>query len=512
MPGMPRSGSTCHWAWGLAFAAALTALTGPPAQADDRLPPAVQDALRQAGLPGSALAAVALPLAPWARAWQLQPQRAMQPASTMKLLTSVVALDRLGPNHRGFTALLSNAPLSAGTLQGDLVLQGGGDVELNAPQLWALLLELQNAGVQRIEGDLIVDRTRYRPARFDLGLAPFDEAPEFPYNVIPDALMLQGNLLPLALRAEGGSSSNSVVASTVPPLPGLVIDSRMTLVDARCEDWDDHWQTAAVASSGDDIRITLNGAFPRGCSVRADLQLIDRQALTERLFRSLWQGLGGQWRGRAREAAAPADSRVLARRSARPWGELLRPLNKTSDNAWTRVLYLELGAQAMAAAPEQTTQPTTQQMAERAVRQWFAQHRIDDTGLVVDNGSGLSRSERISAWQMARLLQVAYAGPNRSDLLMSLPTAGVDGSMRNRLKASPAAGWARLKTGTLRNAVALAGYIRDPQGREWAVAMMLNHEPDAAGGRAVLDALVDQWVRFGPHPAPLLTGPLGDGP
>ncbi len=504
--------------WNGALAGVMAGLLGATAaRADDALPPAVHEALRQAGLPASALAAVALPLAPWARSWQVQPQRPMHPASTMKLVTSVVALDRLGPNHRGHTALLSDAAIDGGTLRGDLVLQGGGDVELHAPQLWALLVELQQAGVQRIEGDLIVDRTRYRPARLDLGLPPFDDAPEFPYNVIPDALMLQGNLLPLALRAQGGA----VVANTVPLLPGLRIDaSRMTLVDARCEDWDEHWKTAQVqagpaeaagAPASDPLRLVLDGAFPRGCSVRAELQLIDRQALTERLFRAVWQGLGGQWSGRAREAAAPAGARVLARRSARPWGELLRAQNKTSDNAWTRVLFLELGVPGMAAEPRLTTP----QLAERAVRQWFVQQGIGDTGLVLDNGSGLSRSERISPWQMARMLQVAWAGPHRAELQMSLPTAGVDGTMRSRLKGSPAAGWARLKTGTLRNAVGLAGYIRDPQGREWALAMMLNQEPalgDVARARAVLDALVDQFVRFGPHPAPALPGPQGDGP
>ena len=478
----------------VAALALLLAFALPHGRADDRMPAAVSEALRAAGLPEDALAAVALPLAPWARPWRHQATRAMQPGSTMKLVTSVVALDRLGPNHRGHTELRSAAPLLDGHLQGDLVLAGGGDVELGPPQLWALLVDLQQAGVHHIDGDLIVDRNRYRPARFDQGLPPFDDEPEFPYNVIPDALMLAGNLLPLELRA----TDSGVEASTVPRLEGIEFDSRMTLVDGRCNDWDERWKPATTTSLAGRTRITLNGAFPRGCTVRAELQLVDRQELAERLFRSLWQGLGGTWSGRTREDAAPADTRVLARRTGRPWGELLRHLNKTSDNAWTRVLYLELGVPAMAAEPQRTTH----ELADRVVRQWFAEKQIPDDGLVLDNGSGLSRSERISPWQMARLLQVAWAGPNASDLMMSLPTVGVDGSMRNRLKDSAAAGWARLKTGTLRNVVALAGYVRDPQGRPWAVAMMINHDTLAARGRPALDALVDHFARFGPHPAP----------
>ena len=485
------------------FAGLLVVLLATAAHAQDPLPAAVQEALRSAGLPADALAAVALPLHRWSRPWRHQAQRPMQPGSAMKLVTSIVALDRLGPNHRGFTELRSAAPLQAGRLQGDLVLKGGGDVELGPPQLWALLVDLQQAGVRHIAGDLLLDRTRYSPARVDIGLPPFDEAPEFPYNVIPDALMLAGNLLPLEMRA----TDTGVLATTVPRLEGIEFDSRMTLVEARCADWDEHWQSASVTAVGAATRITLNGAFPRGCTVRAELQLIDRNELTERLFRSLWQGLGGTWSGRVREAAAPSETLLLARRTGRPWGELLRHLNKTSDNAWTRLLYLELGV------PEMTAPPglTTRERADLSVRRWLSEQTISDAGLVLDNGSGLSRSERISPWQLARMLQVAYSGKNAADLQMSLPSAGVDGTMRNRLKNSPATGWARLKTGTLKNVVALAGYVNDAAGKPWAVAMMINHD-EASRGRPVLDALVDHIARHGPHAVAVIVGPQGESP
>ena len=489
-------------------AALLSALLLLPlglAQAQDPLPAPVQAALRAAGLPDDALAAVALPLRHWDRAWRYRAELPMQPASTMKLVTSIVALDQLGPNHRGYTELRSAAPLQGGTLQGDLVLKGGADVELGVPQLWALLVDLQQAGVREIAGDLIVDRTLFRPARMDIGLPPFDDEPEFPYNVIPDALGLAGNLLPFELSG----SDAGVSARTVPPIDGIDFDSRMGLVQARCNDWDDHWKPATVQRQGERTRITLNGAFPRGCTQRVALQLIDRQELTEKLFRSLWQGLGGRWSGRAREAATPPQTRLLARRTSRPWGELLRQLNKSSDNAWTRTLYLQLGVAAMASQPERNTAD----LADAAVRQWLAQRGIDDAGLVMDNGSGLSRSERISPSQLAQMLKAAYFGPHAADLQMSLPTVGVDGSMRNRLKDSPAAGWARLKTGTLRNVAALAGYVNDAQGRPWAVAMMVNHEQAGQGrGRAVLDALVDHMARHGLHASARLIGPLGEGP
>jgi len=521
----------------------------------DALPDAVLQALRRAELPADALAAVALPvrqpgLAWPSQRWGYQPERLMQPGSTMKLVASVVALDRLGPNLRGFTELRSAAPVQNGVLQGELVLKGGADTDLSIAAFWALLLELREQGVHTVQGDLVVDRSHWHPARLDVGLPPFDDAPEWPYNVIPDALQLAGNLLPITLR----SNAQSLQVGSVPTLDGLQISHAMTLIDAPCRDWDDGWQSAALTRQGAQTRIELRGTFPRNCSARAELQLIDRLELAERLFRTLWRQLGGQWPGAAREAVGPVDSRLLVRRQGRPWGEVLRPLNKNSDNALTRMLYLNLGvptqpglpgqsapaAPAASAAPTARTAPTaptapaapaspatqgssapaanarpTAELAAQAVNQWFAQHGIDPTGLVMDNGSGLSRSERISPLQLARMLQVAHAAPYAADLMMSLPTAGVDGTMRNRLKQGPAAGWARLKTGTLRNVVALAGYVPDPQGQLWAVALMINHER-ANRGRPVLDALVNHWATQGmvgqPDVAPGTVGPLGEGP
>jgi serine-type D-Ala-D-Ala carboxypeptidase/endopeptidase (penicillin-binding protein 4) len=160
---------------------------GLPAAAQDNLPPPVLAALKTADIPVEALSAMAVPLAHRAPPWRHRAQESMQPGSTMKLVTSIVALDRLGPNQRGFTELRSAAPIADGTLQGDLVLKGGADVELDTARLWALLLELRQRGVGRIDGDILIDRTLFRPARMDVGLPPFDESPEFYYNVIPDA-------------------------------------------------------------------------------------------------------------------------------------------------------------------------------------------------------------------------------------------------------------------------------------------------------------------------------------
>jgi D-alanyl-D-alanine carboxypeptidase/D-alanyl-D-alanine-endopeptidase (penicillin-binding protein 4) len=467
-----------------------------PVCAQDSLPPAVLAALQKAGVPAEAFGAVALPLGPLAgesRPWQFRAEVPMQPASTLKLLTSVVALDVLGTGVRGNTELRTEAPLKDGALLGDLVLKGGADPDLGVPEFWAMLTDLRAQGVRDVRGDLVLDRTLFRPARMDFAVPPFDATPEFYYNVIPDALQLSASVLPLEFTA----GSEGVSARTVPVLPGLTIASRMTLNDKRCERWSDDWQPATFERRGGLLNIELHGSFPRGCTQRAGLQLLDRNELAERLFRALWEGLGGRWVGRVREGSAPGASRLLSRRESRPWGEVMRNLNKNSDNIQARLLYLMLGVPGMAVDP----QSTTLQLADRAVRGWLSSKQIADEGLVLDNGSGLSRRERITPWQLARVLKEAYASRYAPDLAMSLPVAGVDGSMRNRLKDSPAEGRARLKVGGLSNVSSIAGYVEDPLGRPWAVVAFINHA-SAIQAKPALDALIDHIVRRGAHGEP----------
>ena len=374
-------------------------------------------------------------------------------------------------------------------MSGDLVLKGGADPDLDLPALWQMLFTLRQRGVRVIAGDLLLDRTLFRPARIDVGLPPFDESPEWPYNMIPDALMLSGNLMQLALASDG----TGVRARLTPPLEGVEVDATaLTLSESACTDWDDDWLPAVIeALPAARFRIGLRGGFPRRCEAQGALQLLDRNVTAERQVRAVWSSLGGQWQrgpGSVREAATPIDATPVASHLSRPWGEVLRNMNKQSDNAPTRLLFLQLGLAAMA----QDAALPTLELARREVDRWFDERRIDRAGLVLDNGSGLSRSERIAPLTMARMLKAAHAGPHAPELLMSLPVAGVDGTLRRRLKGTPAEGWARLKTGTLKDVTALAGYVRDTRGDTWAVVAMVNHA-HAAKARAALDALV-VWV------------------
>ncbi|WP_457447741.1 D-alanyl-D-alanine carboxypeptidase/D-alanyl-D-alanine endopeptidase [Roseateles sp. P5_E4] len=465
-------------AWLLAAALALTGC------ATTSVPAPVQAALTKAGLPAESLGFVLQPLDGSRPALSQRADAAMAPASTMKLVTATVAMDKLGINHRGRTELLAGSVPVGGTIDGPLILRGGADPDLDWPALWWLLRQLRESGVREIRGGLVIDRTLFKPTRFDVGLPPFDDAPEFDYNVIPDALHLNGSLLDFELQA----TATGVTARALPALPGLSVDaSSMTLSARPCKDWDEDWKPALVQPASEGWALKLQGAFPAGCHQRAPLQIVDRQWLAIRAVRQLWAELGGSVGPGDAEAAAPAGAVVLATHRGRPLAEVLRGVMKRSDNALTRLIYLQLGAQAA-----QPGEPTLA-ASERVVRDWLAGHGVDTAALVLDNGSGLSRGERVSPALLAGVLRAGQRGAQGPELLGTLPIAGVDGTLSRRLKDGPATARARLKTGTLRDAVGLAGFVPDASGKPWVFVALLNHPEAAAKGRPVLDALVE-WV------------------
>ncbi len=528
----------------LATLAAMV-LAGCAAVPAGELPASVAAVHASTGVPLSSLAVVAYPLdtavngalnpslnsvqspvpTPPARGLRLNGDRPMQGASTMKLLTAAAALDRLGPNSRGRTELLVEGdpaaaptpPAPDGHLRTPLYLKGGADADLDWSALWLMLRELrERQGVFALDGGVVVDRTMFRPARPELGAPAFDEQPEFPYNVIPDALNLNGSLLSFDLATDGPSRPLQPAAPTAPPAPpapngqgiqgvhgvqvrpfpmfgGLDIDAtQLSLADVPCKEWDDHWQVpefqpqpgAQPPATG--ARLVLRGSFPRDCQVRQSLNVVDRQWLTAQAIRQLWTSLGGTLSGDIREGQAPALTRVLVRHQDRPLAELLRPVLKASDNATTRLIFQRLGAAA--AQPGEDTLPA----AQRAVKDWLRTVGVDPSDVVLENGAGLSRIERISAAKMARMLAAVQQGPHGPELLATLPVAGVDGTLARRFKGTPAEGRARMKTGTLRDVVALAGYVPDASGRPWVVVAVVNDER-AAAARPTLDALVS-WV------------------
>ncbi|MDQ2989257.1 MAG: D-alanyl-D-alanine carboxypeptidase/D-alanyl-D-alanine-endopeptidase, partial [Pseudomonadota bacterium] len=279
--------------------------------------------------------------------------------------------------------------------------------------------------------------------------------------------------------------------------------SDMKLVDADCAKWENGWKLPEAQQAGGRIKVVLHGTFPKNCARGYSINVVDRQDYVSRLFRAKWKAVGGAFGGDVIEGVAEPDSRILAEHASRALPEVIRDINKPSDNTLARTVFLSLGS--LEADPVLGSRPivfasgdTTMARADMAVRKWMRAHAIDDAGLVMENGSGLSRVERISPAQLGGLLRAGMRSDWSPEFLASLPIVAVDGTMRRRLTDSPAAGHARMKTGTLTGVVAVAGYVRDATGQQCVVVAMINDEHVADGkGRGVLDALVDWTARLG---------------
>jgi D-alanyl-D-alanine carboxypeptidase/D-alanyl-D-alanine-endopeptidase (penicillin-binding protein 4) len=478
----------------LTIAAALFMFL-PAAQAE--LPEPVSKVLGSVNLPEDAVSALVLRgntvmVSHFAK-------RAMHPGSTMKLVTTMVGLEQLGPVFKGRTELRTTGTVKNGVLRGDLILRGGADVDFSDEVLRDMLRTLRYQGIRHVRGKLVLDRELFNPARSDLGLPPFDESPEAYYNVIPDALLVNKNMLRIDMR----SQATRLKLAMQPALEGVSVRSDMTLVDADCAKWEEGWQLPeAVTREDGSIQVVLHGTFPRNCSQSYRINVIDRDAYLDRLFRLTWKNLGGTLRGATVEGSTPPEARLLAEHTSRVLPEIIRDINKPSDNALARTVFMSLGAleadTALGSRPLPGAAVNTFSRADAVVRSWMRAKGIDDTGLVLENGSGLSRNERISPLQMASVLRAGLRSNWAPEFQASMPIVAVDGTMRKRLHDSPAARRGRLKTGTLDNVVAVAGYVPDAAGRQCVVVAMVNSELAGGGrGRAVVEALVDWVARSG---------------
>lgn len=474
--------------------------------AQNSLPPSVENAFNKSNVPLQAFSAVVMPANGGPAVLAQAADRPMNPASTMKLLTTMVALEELGPNFRWKTQVLANrGGKKLDNYIGNLYLRGGADPNLNLEKLGGILRNLRQQGLRKIHGDIILDRSYFQPERPDIGAPQFDEYPDAYYNVIPDALLVQSNLTSISID----SGTDKIEAHLNTPLARVRLTNHLYFNDLPCSAWETEWQAPLIENmvNAEDpdidmasaakrpvarggLEITLNGGFPKRCKITNDINILDRNQNIAHLIRALWQEMGGSWQGEVRDGKTPASAVLLTERWSDPLADVLRTINKHSDNVMARTLYLTLGAES---GSQQN--PNNLRDAEYRIRQWLGKQSISDAGLVLENGSGLSRDERITPQQMAGVLQVAAHSNWYPEFASSLPVAAMDGTMRRRLKGGPAAWRARIKTGTLKDVVAIAGFVRDINDQLWVVVAMINHE-EALKAKPALDELIN-WVAAG---------------
>lgn len=457
---------------------ALLICFGAASQAAEPLPASILQALQRAKLPASALALVIVPLDSSSSPILHNADQPMNPASTMKLVTTYAALELLGPVYQWPTELRSAATPINGRLVGDLYLKGYGDPKLTLERVWLMLRDLRAQGVNEIQGDLVLDRSF-----FVLGpeAAVFDDdgnTPERPYLVGPDALLLNFK----SVRLQIATGTAGVSAMLDPALPEVQIENRLQLAPAAdCAQWRSKL-TMKVEEGGSAARVLLGGSIPTGCSGERYLSALDHPVYAASLIRTLWREMGGVWTGGVRQGAVSENMPILVASRSSELPAYLRDINKFSNNLMARQLFLTLGAVRGLPGDGRDT-------AERAgavIRRWLQEKSWQFDELKLENGAGLSREERISARHLAQLLADAARNPLAAEFVSSLPLIALDGTMKKRLPGEPIAGKAHIKTGSLKDVRAVAGFVQDAMGKTQIIVAIINH-PRAAEGLPVLD-------------------------
>lgn len=442
------------------------------------LPEEVKIALKEAQIPLAHVAIEVRELNARASLISFNSTQAMNPASTMKLLTTYAGLELLGPTYTWKTEAYLDGKLDKGVLQGNLILKGYGDPKFTIEQFWLWLSELRARGLREIQGDLILDRSFFQLADHDP--ADFDNDPVRAYNVGPDALLLNFNTLRLRYLPDG----NRLKVISEPPLEGVQFDNQLAPQAApNCDNWDD---SILIKARGDSV--ILQGGYPSECGEREqNLNVMPHTRYVAAVFNAVWQELGGSLKGNTREGLVSSNAKLFATHYSSPLSEIIRDINKYSNNVMARQLFLTLATTSPAAPP------ATIPLSIQAMQSWLNQKKLNFPELVLENGAGLSRHEQISAGHLSQLLNDAANSPLNAEFTASLPILGVDGSVKKRLKGTAAANHAHLKTGTLEGVKTIAGYVKSKGGKEWILVFLINHANAKLGGKAQ-DALIE-WVQ-----------------
>jgi serine-type D-Ala-D-Ala carboxypeptidase/endopeptidase (penicillin-binding protein 4) len=455
-------------AWLLALAAVSAAAQG--------LPPEVDAALARARLPRDAIALLVTD-ADGKTAPRLAHRTdvPVNPASIAKLATTFAGLDLLGPAFVWTTPVYLEGIVRDGTLHGNLYIKGQGDPKLVAERLWLLLRRVQGLGIRGIAGDIVLDRSAFEIDPRDPGA--FDGEPLRPYNAAPDALLLNFKSVVMTFTPQPGAA----LVHVEPPLAGVQLPAPVPLVAGECGDW----RTGLKADFSDPARIRFAGGYPLACGERSwPLAYADPRSYAARAVAGMWQHLGGTLAGQVRDGRVPAGLAPAFEVQSPALAEVIRDINKFSNNVMAQQLFLTLGLQQKGVG--------TVEASREAMRQWWRDRIGPGETPTFVNGSGLSREERITALQLGRLLQVAWASPLMPELAASLPVAGIDGTLRR--SRGRGVGLAHLKTGSLRDTWGVAGYVHGASGKRYVLVAITNH-PNAHAARPAVEALIDWAAR-----------------
>ena len=468
---------------------ALFGADGAAAQSATALPAELDAVLTRSGLPRDALSLLVLDAEGKARPrLSHRANVPVNPASVMKLVTTFAALEQLGPAYGWSTPVYIDGTLRDGVLLGNLYIRGRGDPKLVTERLWLMMRRVQGLGIKAIQGDIVLDRSAFDAPEPDP--AQFDGEPLRPYNAAPDALLI--NFKSVVMSFAPMPALNLALVSYEPALAGVAMQASVPLSTGDCGDY----RGALKADFSDPKQIRFAGSYAASCGEKVwPVAYADPKSYGVRAVEAAWRALaqdgGGKLSGVVREGLVPATLKPMFEVWSPALSEIIRDINKFSNNVMAQQLFLSLALHGNGG------RRVNLEAAREALRKWWkarvpgTEAGVDDMP-VFDNGSGLSRNERISANALGRLLQLAWASPYMPEFTASLPLSGIDGTLRR----SRAQGMAHLKTGSLRDVAAVAGYVHGASGKRYILIAIANHA-NAIAARPLFEALIDWTARDG---------------
>ncbi len=449
--------------------------------ADDVLPARIQSALAARSLPADSLSIHIIDLATGEPVFDWNGSVARNPASTMKLVTTLVALDVLGPSYRWKTDVYALGSIEDGRLDGDLLLKGYGDPFLVTERVWQMLRRVRQLGLRDVEGDLLLDDSYFDVAPHDPG--GFDRQPLRAYNVAPNALMM--NFKVVRYWFEPDTDANRVRVQLDPPLDNLRVENRLSLADTSCRGYQ---RGISITPDDDYSAMIFEGRFPVRCERYAmDRAALDHDAFAYGLVSTLWEQLGGELNGGYRRALVPEDAEPILSFSSLSLTEAIARVNKYSNNVMARQLLYTLSAETLGA-------PGTEAGGRQVIDDWLTARLPEVDSLALDNGAGLSRDARLSAEDFTDILKFAWRQPYMPEFASSLALSGHDGTLKMRFDDAALTGRAHLKTGSLDHVSAIAGYLQSRSGRRFALAVLQNAEDIHRGPGEEVQWAVLRWL------------------
>jgi len=423
--------------------------------------------------------------------FSMESKKLFIPASTSKIPTAAAVLGLLPPGHKFKTVfavdgdtpnLLGNQTFKGGTLKGSLYLIGGGDPSFVSESLWFLVNELQRSGLTEVDGDLVVDDSRFDNVRF--GEDRQDQRVDRAYDAPLGAMSLNWNSVTAWIRP-GGKTGDPAEVSLDVMSPFLQLQNR----------------TKTQGGSANSAQVErLNTKTPKSAEVFLASGTVGQTAAEKAIYKSirepaLWSGhaavqflaqRGIRVKGSVREGVAPAGAKILATAESKPLAHIVSDMMKWSNNYVADMLVKNLSAEA-------GDRPATTAKGILRVRNYIEKTAGLKPGTYEFlNGAGFTRENKMSAEQLGLVL-TAMRRDFRifPEFLTSLPISGIDGTLRSRFQGLESVGWVRAKSGLLNGVIGLAGYTGDEHGKILTFVFLFN---GAAGREDAARRLFDRMA------------------